>query len=201
MTYDERTIATYDNSAQDLAEYFAGVGPRITLIQKGLELAGNPANASVVEVGCGDGRDAVEIISRVGRYEGFDPSAGLLELARNRLPDASFVQADALTYAYPEDLDVVYAFASFLHLTRDDFGTACNRAALALRTGGVLLMTLKERDSYQGELVHDQFGTRQFYFYDEATVRKTAGSGFEFAFVERERIKQTPWLLLGLRKK
>lgn len=37
MSHDE-TIATYDNSAQELAAFFAGIGPRTMLIEKGLEL-------------------------------------------------------------------------------------------------------------------------------------------------------------------
>lgn len=199
MLHDE-TIDTYDQAAPELAAYFAGIGARTELIEKGLELAGNPVDARVVEVGCGDGRDATDIVPRVGWYEGFDPSEGLLAIARDRLPDARFVKADALGYKYPGELDVVYAFASFLHLDQNDFKEACQKVANALRVGGVLLMTLKERESYQEELVDDQFGKRMFYYYDEPTVRKLVGEEFEFSFVERERIKNTSWLYLGLRK-
>lgn len=74
MNYTKTTIATYDNSAEELAEYFRSIGPRIQDLEKGLSLAGaNKGTARVVEIGCGDGRDAREIIKRVDWYEGFDP--------------------------------------------------------------------------------------------------------------------------------
>jgi hypothetical protein len=62
---DRTTIATYDNSAQELAAYFAGIGSRLDIIQEALQLAGKPHEAKVVEVGCGDGRDAEDIIPLV----------------------------------------------------------------------------------------------------------------------------------------
>lgn len=64
------TISTYDKSAKELAEYFKGHGTRVEDIELALKLAGSPKNAKVVEVGCGDGRDAAEIVMRVGSYIG-----------------------------------------------------------------------------------------------------------------------------------
>ncbi len=156
----------------------------------------------MVEVGCGDGRDAVDIVPRVDQYEGFDPSIGLIDLARRRLPNVSFVKVDALDYAYPEQLDVIYAFASFLHLNRDNFAAACIRAAKALRPGGILLMTLKERDQYQAELVKDEFGERMFYYYNEATVRQLIGQEWAVAHMEHQTLnrKTAKWLLVALRR-
>jgi len=199
---DKETITTYDTNAAKLAEYFAGIGSRIDLIEEGIALAGSPSNARAVEVGCGDGRDAADIIPRVGWYEGFDPSAELIKLAQKRLPAQSFVVADALGYNYPKNLDVIYGFASFLHLNRDDFATASDKAAEALRLGGILLITLKERDSYQEELVEDEYGKRMFYYYDEATVRELAGSGFEVVKIEHQTLKRKTarWLVVALRK-
>lgn len=141
---DNKTITTYDTSARELAVYFAGIGSRLELIKKALELAGSPADAVVVEVGCGDGRDAADIVPLVKTYEGFDPSRELIKLAQQRLPQASFTVADALSYGYPENVDVIYGFASYLHLNREDFRSACLKAQEALRDGGVLFMTLKE---------------------------------------------------------
>jgi SAM-dependent methyltransferase len=200
---DDLTIATYDKSAKALAAYFAGIGPRISIIQEALVLAHNPKDAHVIEVGCGDGRDAEAIVPHVSWYEGFDPSAGLLELARKRLPGVSFVQADALSYHYPTDLDVVFGFASYLHLNRKDFAAACHKAAQSLRSGGILAITLKERDSYQEELVEDVFGKRWFYYYDEATVEKLLAQEFEIVKLEHQILKRktAKWLVVMAKKK
>lgn len=201
-TIDHTTVDTYDRSAKELAEYFAGIGSRVELIEKALKLAGSPSKARVVEVGCGDGRDAADIVPRVEWYEGFDPSIGLIELARQRLPGVSFVQADALSYKYPESLDVVFGFASFLHLGRESFHSACEKVYQSLRDGGILMMTLKLRDSYQSEIVEDEYGKRLFYYYDEKTVRELVKDNFEVVEIEHQVLarKTKNWLLVVLRK-
>ncbi len=200
---DETTISTYDNSAQELATYFAGIGSRLDIIQEVLAAAGKPQNARVVEVGCGDGRDAEDIVPLVGWYEGFDPSIELIKLARQRNLHASFVQADALSYDYPAELDAIFGFASYLHLNRNDFAEACNKSAASLRTGGILAMTLKERGNYEEELVEDNFGKRWFYYYDEATVAECLGEMFEIVKIEHRALKRktSKWLVVLAKKK
>lgn len=200
---DKATISTYDNSAQELATYFAGIGSRLDIIQEALAAAGKPQNARVIEVGCGDGRDAEDIVPLVGWYEGFDPSIELIKLARQRNLQASFVQADALSYDYPAELDAIFGFASYLHLNRNDFAEACNKAAASLRTGGILAMTLKERGNYEEELVEDNFGKRWFYYYDEATVAECLGEMFEIVKIEHRALKRktSKWLVVLAKKK
>ena len=137
MNWNSKTIETYDESAEALAGYFKGIGPRVYDIELALKLANMITSARAVEIGCGDGRDATEIIKRVEWYEGFDPSEGLLKIARQKLPQASFVRADALIYNYPSNLDVIYAFASLLHVNKGDLKTVFEKAAKALRKGGI----------------------------------------------------------------
>lgn len=199
---DNITIETYDRSAKELAEYFAGIGSRLEIIEAALELTAQKNTAKVVEVGCGDGRDAADIVPRTAWYEGFDPSIGLIELARKRLPGVSFVKADALSYRYPQNIDVIFGFASYLHLNREDFRAACKKAADSLRSGGLLVITLKEREQYEEELVEDEFGKRLFYYYDEETVRDCIDSEFEVLRLEHQTLKRktAKWLLVVLRK-
>lgn len=201
--FHQETVATYNQHAAELAEYFAGIGSRVDLIEEGLELAGLPKAARAVEVGCGDGRDAEDITTRVGWYEGFDPSAGLIRLARKRLPGAQFVIADALSYEYPNELDVVFGFASFLHLNKEDFSVACAKIAEALKPGGILLMTLKERDVYQEELVEDEFGKRMFYYYNDKTVRDSIPQSLNVIKIRHQTLnrKTAKWLVVVLQKR
>lgn len=199
---DKTTISTYDNSAEQLAAYFSGIGSRLDVIKEALKLANHPKGARVVEVGCGDGRDAKDIVPLVGWYEGFDPSIELIKLARKRSLNASFVLADALNYNYPKNTDVIFGFASYLHLNRDDFAKAAKKAAGSLRSGGIIAITLKERDSYQEELVKDEFGERWFYYYDEATVKDVLSGGFEILKIEHRTLnrKTANWLVILARK-
>lgn len=200
---DRQTIQTYDDSAEELAKYFAGNDWRLGDVKLALHFAGDPAKPKVVELGCGDGRDAEDILSLVDWYEGFDPSIRLIELARRRLPKAHFVCADALSYTYPHNLDAVYGFASFVHLNKDDFAAACKLIAASLKPGGVLFFSLKERDKYAEELVKDEFGERTFYYYSAPLVRELMGKDFEAAYEDHRILKRktSNWLVMALRKK
>jgi SAM-dependent methyltransferase len=201
MNWSAVTVETYDNSAEALSEYFKGIGTRTDDIVLALELAGADESARVVEIGCGDGRDAEEIAKRVAWYEGFDPSEGLLKIARSRhLTNGSFVKADALTYDYPGDVDVIYAFASLLHVNQDDFKLVLNAVASALRMGGIAFLSLKERESYQEELSEDQFGERMFYYYNPQIVEDLAGSSFRAVHENHQTIGHTNWFTMALTK-
>jgi SAM-dependent methyltransferase len=199
---DFQTVQTYDDSAEALATYFAGIGSRVNDIELALKLAGNPPEPNVAEVGCGDGRDAMDIVPRVSSYVGFDPSEKALELARRRLPGVRFVNGDALHSDYPENLDVVYAFASLLHVSKENSPAVYDRIAQALRVGGILFLWLKEREKYEEDLVQDEFGERTFYYYTAPLVRELAGDGFEVALEDHRKLnrKTSNWLIMALRK-
>ncbi len=188
MNWHAKTILTYDTSAKALAEDFKGIGPRNDDIELALKLANAAGDARAVEIGCGDGRDAVGIIKRTAWYEGFDPSEGFLKLARHKLPQTSFVRADALSYDYPDNLDVVYAFASLLHVNRTDLGLVFERVLNALRKGGVFYISLKERAIYAEELQKDRHGERMSYYYNIAQIKQLAGIGFSVVYEAHRKI-------------
>lgn len=198
------TIDTYNKSAQSMAEHFQAyaTGTALLEITKALELAGGRTDYRVIEIGCGAGKDAAAIVKRVAWYEGFDPSEKLLDIARQHVKGASFVCTDALRYDYPRDVDIVFAFASMLHLDKNDFAAVCKKVAAALRPGGILCMTLKEADAYGGTLQEDEFGKRQFYFYNPVLVRELAGPAFTQVYETHERVgpKQKPWFTIMLKR-
>ena len=201
MSWHDKTIQTYNQSAEQLAEYFKGIGARDDDIERALELAGSPTHAKVVEIGCGDGRDAAEIVKRVAWYEGVDPSEGLLEIARQKVPNARFVQADAMTYQYPTDLDVVYAFASLLHVRETEMPVVLQKINTSLRAGGITFISLKERATYTEEIKADQYGERMFYYYNPEVIKRLAGAAFSAVFEDHQQMGSTDWFTLALQKK
>jgi SAM-dependent methyltransferase len=195
------TVETYNNSAEMFVSYFAGIGSRKDDIETAIGLTQqDPLSVKAVEIGCGDGRDAVEIVKQVGSYEGFDPSVGLLDLARQKLPDISFREADALTYEYPPGVDLYLAFASLLHVNRTDIGRVFRLTARSLRPKGILYISLKERPEYAEELQEDQFGTRMFYYYNPQLIEQIAGSAFKNVFEYHRTIGSTDWFTIALQK-
>ena len=176
MSLDLQTIQTYNNSAKQMAAHFQQYkgGTAKEEIDKAFLLA-KERSPKVIEVGCGAGKEATEIVKRADQYEGFDPSIKLLEIARVHVPSASFVQADALSYSYPPGTDIVFAFAPLLHLNKEDFGAACRKISDSLRVGGILCMSLKEANAYTEQIQKDEFGTRRFYLYSPKLAQELAG--------------------------
>lgn len=199
--FRQTTIETYDKSAHDLAEYFKGIGARTHDIDLGFELAGNPENARVLEIGCGDGRDAAEIVRRTPNYVGMDASQGMLEVARAKVIGAEFVQADAAEYEMPENLDLIFAFASLLHLRDAEVQDVLKRGHAALKPDGIFFLSLKYQRDYIEEIKDDRFGTRQFFFYSPERITKLAGASYENVFQDYQTIGQTKWFTIALKNK
>jgi SAM-dependent methyltransferase len=196
----QKTVDTYNRSAKELAEYFQGIGPRNHDIEKGFELIGNISNPKVLEIGCGDGRDAKEIIKHTSNFIGFDISNSFIELARKNAPKGVFEVADAVNFKYQEGLDLVFAFASLLHLDKNEVQEVLSKVGRALGKKGIFFISLKYMPSYTEQIKQDQFGERLFYFYSPEIIKQLAGDAFESVFEDRQVIGKTEWFTIALRK-
>ncbi len=194
------TTQTYDDSATALAEYFKGIGPRTIYIDLAFKLIGDMPQAKVVEIGCGDGRDAAAIVTKTDNYVGFDPSRGMIALARKRLPKVSFEISDALSFDYPDNTDIIFAFSSLLHIPIEDLKKVIEKVSRSLRSGGLLYITLKESDTYEERVKEDQFGSRVFYYYSTEDIIAASNNHFDKVIEIHETIGHTKWLELGLRR-
>jgi SAM-dependent methyltransferase len=98
------------------------------------------AGERVIDVGCGAGQTTIELRERVGsggQAVGVDVSEPLLALARSRAPDATFVAADAQTYAFEAGrFDAVYSRFGVMFFA--DPVAAFANLVQALRPGGRL---------------------------------------------------------------
>lgn len=197
----QATIETYNQSAAELAEYFKGVGPRTEDINLVFDLISGVDNPRVIEIGCGDGRDALEIVARTNNYLGFDISKSFVDIAKQKVPEGRFVEADAATFEFPPEIDAIFAFASLLHLDKEEVRDIFSRAGAALKPGGIFFVWLKYRDAYQAELQRDQFGDRLFYYYNDELVQRLAGPDYEVASNQHNTIGSTEWLDMALRKR
>lgn len=201
MDWHLKNIKAYDDGAAVYSNSLEKYGPRINDIDLGLKLAGASDNARIVEIGCGSGRDAQYIVEKCSWYQGFDPSTGLLNIAKKRMPDADFVIADALSYEYPKNIDVIFAFNSLLHINRDNLRVVFEKVAQSLRPAGVILFTIKERSQYAEESKIDERGLeRMFYFYNSDIIKSLCGESLSMIFESRKNLNDTDWLTLALKK-
>ncbi|MET9319137.1 methyltransferase domain-containing protein [Streptomyces sp. NPDC003038] len=98
--------------------------------------------ARVLDVGSGTGRPAAETLVRAGcAVTGIDVSARMVGLARARVPQARFEQADVRTYSPAErDFDAVCAFFPLLVMDQPEVAAALDRMASWVVPGGYLVM-------------------------------------------------------------
>lgn len=197
-----RTIETYNQSAEALARYFEGIGPRIKYINRGIGLLDtHTTNPNIVEIGCGDGRDASDITTKTTNYIGFDISPSFIDIAKAKVPEAHFEVADAVDFDYPENTDIVFAFASMLHLDRDEFGHVLSKVHTALNPDGIFYISTKYSLNYCSGVKKDVYGERMFYYYDVDTVRELSQDKYSIDFIDIEQRGDTQWLEIALRKK
>lgn len=128
------------------------------------DLGGMSSESRVLDIGCGIGRMAIPLTSRLesGSYEGFDTSEAMIRwCTRNistRSPNFSFTYApvynqkynpfgsiEASEFEFPygdEEFDFAFATSVFTHLSIEDSRRYLTELARVLVPGGTALLTL-----------------------------------------------------------
>ncbi|HAU07769.1 MAG: Methyltransferase type 11 [Candidatus Yanofskybacteria bacterium GW2011_GWF1_44_227] len=163
INHKDKTIETYNTSIQALVKKFANFGPRIEDIKRGFSYI-SKENPNVLEIGCGYGREAKEILKLTSHYLGMDISEEMIRKAKNDVPDGNFVVSDIENYVFPDGLDIIFSFASLLHSDIENLRLIAERAYEALAKNGIFYISLK-RGVYHREIQEDEFGTRVYYYY------------------------------------
>ena len=187
---DQQTAEFYQARAEEWAaaakwEWNEWLDPFLDLL---------PPGARILELGCGDGRDAARMIARGFAVDASDGSERMAKLASRRLgydvPVRRFDQLDA-DCAY----DATYASASLLHVPLAELPAILTRIHRALKPGGRHFASYKGGDGGH----RDEHG--RFYSYvplaDLEAAYRTAGDWTELDIVTRDGTSfggaPTPW--------
>jgi len=197
--FSDFTENTYDKAARGYAEKFKNIGVRSKDVDIVFSLV-DTVNPSVVEIGCGAGREAEYILTKTNNYVGMDISEGMLEIARENLPDVCFVKADIATYQFPNHIDIVFAFASLLHSSKEELQVIFRNMHEVLNKEGVVYVSLKRKEEHSSATVEDMYGPRQFYYYTKANILDIAGDNFEEVFYQEQELGES-WFTMILKKK
>ena len=101
-----------------------------------------PREASVLDLGCGAGVPATRWLAERFAVTGVDLSAKQLDLARERVPAASFVKGDMIGLDFqPESFDAVVAFYSIIHVHRERHPLLVGNIHRWLKPDGIFLAT------------------------------------------------------------
>jgi SAM-dependent methyltransferase len=150
-----------------------------------------PKGARVVELGCGGGAAETRRLARRFRVTGVDLSAEQLRRARERVPEAEFVQADFTEIDFEAgSLDSVAAFYSFNHVPRDLLAPLYARVHAWLRPGGLFLTALGTSDTENW--TGDFLGAPNYFssFPPEENSRMLADADFELLRDELVSIRE-----------
>lgn len=144
----KRVVAEgYDRLGPAYGAWAGESGPEVRTWFLGEVLARLGEGSSVLELGCGSG-PAAEALSAGRRYMGVDLSRVQLAIARERVPNATFIRADFTTLAFrPASFDSVVAFYVFMHVPRNELAPTFERIFDWLRPGGRLMLTLGTIDA------------------------------------------------------
>lgn len=192
MDKKQQTVDTYNKSAKILAARFDNFGTRTNDIKEVFALV-KKENPFVLELGCGNGRDGKEILTYTIDYLGIDISKGLIAEAKMKNPGAKFEVADMETYTFPDNLDVIFSFASLVHIPRDEFKNIMEKCFQALNPGGILRISTKLGSEYKELTKNDEFGTRTYYLYPENEIDLLT-SDFRTLKKEVLNIRNEQWL-------
>ncbi len=109
-----------------------------------LDATGIEAPASVLDVGCGDGRHSRELASRGLTVVGVDVANGLVSRASAVETTARFIPGDATTDLPREDFDLALCLYDVLGSSPDpeDDDRILENISAALRVGGVMVLSV-----------------------------------------------------------
>jgi SAM-dependent methyltransferase len=112
--------------------------------------------ASLLDAACGTGA-AIEPLQNRYHLTGFDLNPHMLEIARRRMPDVCFFEADMTDFSLEQPVDaIVCLFSSIAYMyPQARLRTAAENCARAVRLGGVLIVEpwLTEETFMPGELI------------------------------------------------
>jgi SAM-dependent methyltransferase len=122
--------------------------------------------ASILDIGCGSGRDLLWFRHRGFKVFGFERSPGLADLARENV-GCEIIEGDFETYDFSRlSVDAILLVGALVHLPHSKVPEVLNSINRALRDDGNILLSLKKG----GGNTSDSHG-RVFYFWKDGELR------------------------------
>lgn len=100
-----------------------------------------PQNASVLDVGCGGGRDAKYLFERGVCVRGIDVSARMIRLAKSYAPDIVFENIDVMELSVRKKYDGVWCCRVFHHISLNEQERFLKRLKALTQKGGIIFLT------------------------------------------------------------
>jgi SAM-dependent methyltransferase len=198
---NQKTIEAYNKKSLFYAETFDSYGINLEDIDRALNLNESGSN-NVLELGCGNGKDAQYIISKVGfdNYIGVDAAEGMIKFAREKIPKGMFQVKDMRKVSYEtENFGVIFSFASMLHVNREEMAKLVDKCYSSLKKGGILFISTKY-GSYREEKVINLGDEKYYYLYEPKDIEILCPYKFFVVYKNVQDIRGQSWFEIALRK-
>lgn len=140
-----------------------------------------PANAQVLDAGCGAGVPISQILSERYRVTGVDFSEAQIELAKKNVPGAAFLCEDMTRLDFPEDtFDAITSYYAIIHIPREEHPSLLANFYRMLKPGGLALLCLGAEHLID-DVDENYLGARMYWsHYDSETyLRLLQEIGFQ----------------------
>jgi len=135
-------IRSVGNIGKDVQVNMRGYELKIQRLRDAmLNKVGYLENKSVLEIGCGIGMMAPDLVRLGGKYSGIDISNVALEKAREKCPSGTFICNNAIDYNLNTKFDIVFCTDVLVHLVKDEnWRQAIRSMKNHLKDGGVIII-------------------------------------------------------------
>jgi len=132
-----------------------------------------PANARILDAGCGAGVPVAQILSQRFQVIGVDFSQAQIELARKHVPNVEFICQDMTELGFPNDkFDAICSYYAIIHIPRDEHQSLFANFYRMLKPGGLALLCLGA-ENLLDDIDENFFGARMYWsHFDSDTYLK-----------------------------
>src|SRR6185436_377304 len=132
-----------------------------------------PANAKVLDAGCGAGIPISQMLSEHFDVTGVDFSEAQVELAKQHVPRANFICRDMTKLDFPENtFDGICSYYAIIHIPREEHQSLLANFYRMLKPSGVALLCLGAEHLID-DIDENYLGTRMYWsHYDTETYLK-----------------------------
>jgi len=128
-------------------------------------LAYIPKTGSILDAGCGSGRDTKNFLDLGYAVEAFDNSAEMVKFA-TQYTGIQVRKHDFTSVHYDKKFDGIWACASLLHVSHDNLKEILIKYKLILKLNGIMYMSFKYGTD------HYEKNGCEFYCYTESTIQR-----------------------------
>lgn len=182
----------------------------------------DPKDKEILDVGCSFGwYEKYAVLKGCKKIVGLDPDLGKLELARQEVPEATFIHTD--TSAFPlqdQSFDLVTMFDVLEHLPAGTETTTLKEVYQVLRSQGTLVLSTP-LSTFCSNLLDPAWYLGHRHYRESILLKLTEGVGFKIQRVEygggifdelsllvfyfykwilRRRLPSLPWLVQRVEK-